>query len=153
MRSAVTRCGDVDELVEVGHGRAGLLLGAFLLGQRGALLLGGLEEVVEHGAGGAGFDLERLPGLGVLGERAGDGPGGVVVAAAGQRHVGRGGVHAGADDRVGGVDGAALRGVHRGGVGERDVLGDVAGGQLQGLPRRRAGGAFDGEPAVRAQAR
>ncbi|WP_132421550.1 hypothetical protein [Pseudonocardia endophytica] len=49
---------------------------------------------------------------------------------------------------MGGVDGASLGGVHGGGVGERDVLGDVAGGQLQGLPRGRTGGAFDGESAV-----
>ncbi|WP_132421549.1 hypothetical protein [Pseudonocardia endophytica] len=89
---------DVDELVEVGHGRGGLLLGTFLLGEGRALLLGGVEEVLDHGAGGAGFELERAPGLRVLGQAAGGGPGCVVVAAAGHRDVDRGRVHAGADD-------------------------------------------------------
>lgn len=82
--------GDVDELIEVGHRRAGLQLGAFLLGQGGVLLLGDGEQVVQDGAWGAGLDLEGLPGLGVLGKAAGDGPGVVAVAASGHGDVGAG---------------------------------------------------------------
>ena len=53
-----------------------------------------------------------------------------VVPAAGGLHVGGGRVGAGPEDAVAGVDVAAVRGVHRGGVGERDPVADVGGGQL-----------------------
>ena len=72
-------------------------------------------------------------GCGVVGG-AGDDMGGVAVAAAGQRDVEGVGGWCRADDGVGGVDGAALGGVDGAGVGEREVRGDVGGGQRERSP-------------------
>ncbi len=105
--------------------------GRFLgFGHRRAFHLDAVEGVGEHGAGRARLYVVGFPGAGVGRQRHGDGVGGVAVTAAGEGDVGRGGV-AGGDDGVGGVHGAALGGVHRGGVGEGEVGGDVGRGEVQ----------------------
>ena len=71
--------------------------------------------------------------------------GGVGVAAARHADVERGRPGAGGDDGVGGVHGAALRGVHRGGVAQRQVLRDVGWRKQQALAEHVAvsGAALD----------
>ena len=110
------------------------MLGLALLGECGAVALGAVEQVGEHRPPGALGHLVRGPGRRVVGDLPRHGVGGVPVPAAGQRHVRPGGVAARADHGVRGVDGAALRRVDRRGVAQRQISGDVAGGQLQRRP-------------------
>ena len=76
----------------------------------------------------------------VLGDQVRD----VGLAAAGHRHVGRGGGGRVRHHEVGGLGGVALGAVAGGGVTELDVLADVVGGQLATAPVA----VVDGEPAV-----
>ncbi len=123
-----------DQGVDVGGGRAGLLGGVLGLGERGAVRvdLGWADDVGEHGGGVRRSARGGLAGLGGVVGELGDDEQHVGVGAAGGHHVGRGAVGAGAEDAVAGaVDGAPVRGVHGGGVGEGDLLADVGGGQQQ----------------------
>ena len=94
----------------------------------------------------AGEGVDPL-GAGVV-EGVGDEVGGVVVAAAGHGDVGGGGAGGLAEEEVGGGDGVALGAVGGGGVGELDIVVDVAGGQ-----HADPAGSGDGEGAVGAERR
>ena len=135
--------GGVGEQLGRGAHAAGLLRGLGRDRQRGPRgdRVVGVEQAGEHRDGVA---VQLVP-LGALGGVVDLGDGGDVrgvgVAAAGERDVERGERRPRGDHRVGGVDGLALRGVHGGGVGQGEVLGDVGGGQHHPLPQSRAVGA------------
>jgi hypothetical protein len=128
-----------------GQGRAGAV-GVALVEDRGEQC----DRVAVQGLVG--------PALGGVVDGAGSGHvGGVRVAATGEGDVERGERCPGGDHGVAGVGGAALGGVHGGGVGQVEVLGHVRGGQGQPLPdgfavrargRRGGGGDPDVEGAV-----
>ena len=104
----------------------------------------GCRRARRPGRGAASCALAALGGV----VDAGDGGDvrGVGVAAAGHaRRTARPAPVARGDDGVGGVDGAALGGVHGGGVAEREVLGDVGGGQHQPLAELLAVGVAAGD--------
>ena len=129
-----------DQLVTVREGGGGVVLGLALLGERGRLALGAVEQVGEHRPRGALGHLVRRPGRRVVGDLACHRVGRVPFPAAGQRHVRAGGVAARADHRVRGVDRAALRRMHRARVAQRQINRDVAGRQLQRRPEPLAVG-------------
>ena len=101
------------------------------------------DRVAVHG-------LVRAALRGIV-DRAGRGDvRGVLVTATRKRDVQRGQRRPRRDHGVAGVGGAALRGVHGRGVGQREVLGDVARGQHEALPERLPSGPV---PVVRRTSR
>jgi hypothetical protein len=100
------------------------------LGECGPFDAVGFEDRGEHCPSRGRHDLGGLSNGCVGWECAGDRPGGVGVPAAGQPDVGAARRGSGGEDEVRGVDGAALRGVHGGGVAEGQVLVDIAARQL-----------------------
>lgn len=70
-------CGEIDEPVQVGHGRVGGEFGGLAVGGRGALGAVVVERTGQDGARGAGHRRGGLAGRGILGKRGGDDPSGV----------------------------------------------------------------------------